>query len=1031
MILEPTYARAEIPTGTNALLAKKLIESIAKKFEEADKAYLYKKDPNAAQIAGFEEGEDLLFSIRLKNNIVLDTTVLARIHNGELLISLRELILALEFPIEFNAQTGKANGWYIREDKKFSLDIPARRASSDTGQYTLPQNILVEDNDIFLSTDELGKWFGISLKPRISSLDIALESSTPLPVEERLARRGLNPNRLDIGPPVQPALVDENASKDYPLVDVSTQMSYTKPGDQLVTRREGFEGSAFIRTSGDIAGGTLTTQSSLNHEDRLTNVRATYIQQSLEPELLGPLEARRYELGDVNMPVIPLRTRTQAGLGARITNAHPLRNTLRPSTEIRGTTFPGWDVELYRNEQLVSIQTVSDDGVYLFEDVDLFSNENNFRVILYGPQGEIREEEIAIPVDNKRLSTDGSAYDIAVLAQDTQTYQIDKYKDKDNEDRGAAALTAVYELPVGKSSAISTGFETSQEEGNQHFVGHAGLSTSVAGTLLNLDTAVDQDGELAAQLVARRDLGAHKIRNETKIATDKFGLVSNSVTRNDVFSNRLNLNGPLGFDWGMRPRYGLGMAHAVEADGDLRQNYNTTLSANVFRRLNLNQQFEFATTTGEREDDLNSVTTLTGSLGKNRLRMISNYKIKPDSGLQNVTLDYRRPLTEDLDFNLNVLHEPNPKLTEGTLQLDWQAGFANISPSVSYDTNKELVAMLNTRFGIARDPLSKDIRSFDTNITSSGGVSAFVFLDKNGDNIFNGDDEPIEGAILEAPQNGGRSTTDEKGYAFFTRLVSMKPTDIFVQQDSLPDPFWVSTYQGFSIIPREGHITAIEFPVHMGGEIDGGVYLVNSAGENVSMRGISLSLYDLSGRKVKSTFSESDGFYLLDKVPPGRYYLVVDNKSFDGNYARPKPQPILIKTNGSTIYGNNVYLRDSGPDVAVNFYANAEDLKIDPSTLHGRSLFLNLGSYKSQLTLGLAWFKIRSIFKRELKDMELLEMPSESLPDQKSNNYVLRVLALSDDMSDAYNKCKVLQANGQTCSVEVIPEQRPERLAVK
>src|SRR5690606_9891307 len=140
-------------------------------------------------------------------------------------------------------------------------------------------------------------------------------------------------------------------------------------------------------------GGTLKTQSLLDNEEKLTNVRATYKQESLEPELLGPLAARKYELGDVNSVNFPLSQFNSFGTGARVTNVHPLRSYLRPETEITGDAFPGWDVELYRNNALVSFQRVGDDGIYRFENVELFLNDNNFRVVMYGPQGERREEE--------------------------------------------------------------------------------------------------------------------------------------------------------------------------------------------------------------------------------------------------------------------------------------------------------------------------------------------------------------------------------------------------------------------------------------------------------------------------------------------------------------------------------------------------------------------------------------------------------------------------------------------------------------
>lgn len=993
-------------------------------------------DPVAAQIDNVAEGEELVLQILLSDDIVLDSPVLARADDGELLISLRDLVLALEFPVEVNMKAGTADGWYINEANRFSLNTSTRSVQSAQGNFNFSPAVKVEANDVFVPYKEIAQWFALDLKPNLSDLNIALKSTKPLPVQERIARRNSTPGRSGYGDPVQPPLKEEAAARAVPLVDVSTTTSYTKPGSgngSSSDDQKSLAGSAYVRTAGDLAGGTLATQTSLDSEEDLTSFRATFSEQSLEPNLLGPLKARRYEVGDIFAPSVPLRVRNNSGVGARVTNAAPNRGTLQPFTEIRGTTFPNWDVELYRDNQLLEAQTVGDDGVYAFENVDLFSNSNNFRVVLYGPQGERREEEVIIPVDNSRLSRTGSAYDIAVMSQDKQLYR--KYDvDREDQDIGAGAVTALYETPIGEMSAATAGFEAGSDDGEQIYAAHAGVSTVVGGTLFNLDGAVDQNMETAAQLVTRRDIGQHRLRNETRVNSARYGIATdeNNSRNADVASNRFSVNGPLGFGIGARPRYNLGLGVGMRENGDLSQNYTAGYSDNIFKRITFNQQFNYGDTGREASDtQLDSLTSIAGSLGQNRLRMSANYNITPDSQLDFVQADYTRDLSDVLDFNLNVRHTTEPSLTRGEAQLDWRAGFADISPSISYDTNNEMIAMLNTRFGLAHDPFTKDIKSFDDAITANGGVSAFVYLDKNGDNIFNGDDEPIQDATVKAPQNGGEETTDEKGQVFFNRVINMRPTDIFVQDDTLPDPYWITATEGYSIVPREGHVVKVEFPVHVGGEIDGTVYVRNEEGGVSALRGIKLSLYDFKGKKVKSGITETDGFYLIEKVPPGRYMLVVDNDSFDGPYARPKPQPILIKSSGSTVAGNNIYLREGTPDVKVVFYDDAKSLKLDPSALRGRGVFLNLGQYKSQLTLGLAWYKVRNLFKKEMADMELLQQPSESMPDEKTNAYALRLFSFSDDMSEAYNKCKVLNANGQKCMVEVVPEQSAQLAAVQ
>jgi hypothetical protein len=1030
----PMAVYAEIPpqmvagdkaaSSERASLARQFLSKVARKFEEADRQRHYAQDPLAAELASFNNGEELFLQIKLANSYELDAPVLSRVKDGALYISFRDFLLSVQFPIDVNMSQGTAKGLYIK-DKPFSLNVADRLVVRNGKEIPFSSTVIVEDNDVFVQADELANWFDIKLEPKLGQLALEVKSSDKLPIQTRLERKNQGPGHKQADP-VYPRLPEDNLTRDYPLVDVATTMSYTKQGDaRRRSSDDPFQANAFIKTSGNLAGGTLSTNTSLDKEEHLTNFRATFSEQSLEPTLLGPLNARKYELGDVYSPLVQLRTSSYSGVGARVTNVSPNRSTLSPSTDIRGTAFPGWDIELYRDDRLLDVVTVGEDGTYEFSNIDLFSQNNDFRVVKYGPQGEREEEEVLIPVDRNRISNREAAYDVSVVSQEKQLYR--KYDNK-SENKGTAAVVARYEQPVGENSAVTLGLESGAISGERLSVAHAGLITGVGGALINLDAAIDDNAETAAQLVARRDMGKHRLRFDTRINSDKYGITEEENEVANILTSKVSLNGPLNLNLGSM-NYNTEASYGLNPDGDPSYGLRAGITARLINRLTVGQQFAFNSQPGK-DDTINSLTTLTGSYGRNRLRLASNYQIEPEAELKDVTARLTRPVAQDLDFALDVRHLPEPKLTEGKAQLNWRAGWADISPSISYNTDKEAIAMLNTRFGLARDPLSKDIKTFQDSIANNGGISAFVYLDKNGDNIFNEGDEPIQDAIVRAPQNGGEEITDEKGYAFFTQLINMRPTDIYVDNGSLADPFWVSSYDGFSIVPREGNIVSIEFPVHIGGEIDGTVYARIAEGSTQAMRGISISLYDLKGKKVRSTVSESDGFYLLDKVPPGRYMLVVDNKNFDGPYARPKPQPILIKSTGSTIAANNIFLQQYGADVPVTFYANAEDLKIDPSTLHGRSLFLNLGSYKSRLSMGLAWLKIRKQFNRELGNMEIMELPSETNPD-KTQFYTLRVLAYSDDMTEAYNKCKVLTSNGQTCGVEVVPEQMPKRIATK
>lgn len=1035
----------ELTAAERIALARDFVMRVSKGFAAADRKL---QQANKADVSSVPDGEILFFRPRLDKRLWIEMPVMSVVEKGDILVSLRDFVAALQFPITITPEGDRASGWYIREKNLFNLEMKSQKVVTSTGEFTLSQDVRTQDGDIFVPAVEMEKWFGLGLNPNVSALEFFIESPIKLPVQEQLERRGRYFADRRIGPPVLPFKEDKPGALGVPFVDVSTGLHYRRSGDG---KDVDFRQRASVNTSGDFAYGTLKTYTQLEREERLTNLRATYERESRQPDMLGPLNARRVKLGDVTPVNIPLNETQTAGVGARITNADPSRAYLRSSTEITGTAIPGWDVELFRENQLLAFRTVDENGVYRFGNVDLYKTNNNFRLIFYGPQGEIREEELYVPVDPKRLDDMGSAYDIALYGQNTQTYRKVEVED---QDRWTPNVTALYEVPVGDQTALSAGLSTRADNGKHRGTGYAGLSTSLGNTLLNVNTALDNKGESAAELVLRRDMGAHEVRNETRVATKGYGYTEpepidtssniffsdendeDDLGDSEVFGNKFSINGPSVLPFGSKPQYNLSLNYTQDADGG--QNLLSSVGLSTYLKpVSVSQQFQH----GRREDGdnrlvsegdtLNSLTSVSGMVGRNRVRLLADYKIKPDSNLERVAASLQRNLTARTELDLGIQRNMQTKLTEGRGRVNWRTGFATISPGVTYNSERDLTATLNTRFGLSKDPDSGKVRMFDRNITSSGAVRAFVFLDKNGDNVFGEGDEPIPDVILRAPQNGGKELTDEEGYAFFYRMNDTVVTDVFIDEDGLPDPLWIPGFAGVSIKPRDGRIIPLDFPVHMAGEMDGTVYVRRDEENLFPLRSVRLGLYDMNNKKVMSTVSEADGFYLFTKIPPGAYYLNIDEPRLQDNLARPLPQRVNVGYDGTIIYANNVYVREGQNDVPITFVAEKPTSEEDSKELAGRRFALNLGDYSSRLTMGLAWFKARSLAKAFLTGANLVEKPSESLPDSESHKYSLRLNINDADITSAYKRCAEIRSAGTPCTLEILPGGMEQKVAAK
>ncbi|MGH1403043.1 MAG: hypothetical protein ACRBDL_02255 [Alphaproteobacteria bacterium] len=1027
----PTYAQESDDVRRKKLFfARVFVGKMKSGFNEVD--HQLQKMGGGLRESMLPDGEVLLLQPVFGRNIYVDNVITARIHNKKALLSLRDFADSLRLAIEVDVESGEAQGWYIRESKTFNLNFSKKAVATDNGEFVLSNDVLLQEGDIWVPVAEIMLWLGIELNASLSEQELKIESPISFPLEAELLRRKKKSGIARIEDPVLP-LTDEGDYKAYgvPIVDVSTDMSYRKNGDQSDAVKNY---SALVRTSGDVAYGTVTTQSRWDNRNQLSSVQATYKRESVEPDLLGPLNARRFEAGDITTVNVPFGRSGKQDLGVRVTNSDPLRAQARPNTGISGNAIPGWDVELYRNGQYIAFQQVDDEGFYQFTDVDLFQSDNNFRLVFYGPQGERHEEDVFIPVDNQTLSRGSGTYDVSVSLNEKTTYSTGSSSDIDE---GSLDIAALYEKPIGASTAI-IGVQSYEENENRITIGNLGISTVVKEFLLNGDVAMDDDGDIAAELSARHDFGRHQFSNTLSWDGKGFDTGNGNADIDDetgVLGYNVRLNGPMDLGLQRDVNYSLSGEYVLDTDNEdlltARAGLNTGVSYFTFNG-------QLSHRSGRSIDnELNGFLGVTGTYGKNRLRLNTDYQIVPEQELNSVTASYRHRFSNKMEFELQAQKNQGDNRTDYSARLDWQAGFARISPRITYNSEDDFFAGLSTRFGLLRDPSTGDVEFLDRNVTNVGALSVFVYLDKNGNGLYDGDDEPLPDIVVSTPQNSRRGTTGEDGVALFTRMTRLRVTDVYIDSDSLPDPLWVPGFDGVSIVPREGYVAQVEFPIHMAGEIDGIVYARPASihedqrpegyvePKPIYMRNVALHLYNREGEIEQTVTTDTGGFYYFTQVPPGRYFLVVDETSAKKKrLVRPVPEPIEVGYEGTIIYGNNIFMEPGKVDVPGEFVPDLDEYKsrhphIDFSEKY--DLVLNLGEYNSRLLMSLVWYKLQSRYHAIIGGADLFVTPAKSYPDVKTGKHVLRVGLEDQALDQAYNRCRALIARDQACKVEIYP----------
>ncbi|MCB1529577.1 MAG: hypothetical protein H6853_03035 [Rhodospirillales bacterium] len=1001
-------------------LARQFVGNIGQKLKKLEQEQ-FPEDP----LVRIADGESLIFQFRLNEKTMLEGDTIAVKQGRELLVSFRDFLDVLYFPIEFDAESKNAKGWYIREEKNFSLDWPSRRVETDQAGFDIPESVIEEADDILVPLDVLAAWFGLHLKPDVEYLMIDMTSDEPLPIEGRMARRGRGDPGDGIPPEAKlPRVEDPYLTAETPVLDVSVVGRYRRPPKTAAGSAETTKiATTTLQGAGDVAGHTGEVFVTADSKDRLRNIRAALSKDSEDPVLLGPLKARRYEAGDVTVTNMPIFNSGGQELGARVTNKESGRSTSFTTTEFFGNLPPQWDVELYRDSQLVGFVTVEDDGRYEFRDVALFEGDNDFRFVFYGPQGEVREELKSVPVDLAELR-EGGNYDVSVSLQETETYSDIKNR---SPERGDLSVSATYEKALGGGLVGIVGARQRSFGEEQKTQLLTGLSANVADTLINTNLGVDAEGGVGLQTNARRKFGEHRASLGTYLATDTFSPNTESDSPT-VFSTKLNLEGPL-FEIDNRDvNYGFTGEYNQNANGEDLLHFNHNINAQI-HPLRFNHTLDYRNQSAAAEGErLTSGLSVSGRALGMRWRTRANYEYIPDSKLESTFLQLSRGIAKNVDASAEIEHRLDPRFTKGTLKANWTTEDFIVTPQVSLDSDNDLAAFISTRFGLTRDPRSGNIDMTKRRQGGNGSVSARVFLDKNGDGVLNEGEEPIADARVDSLQTRRYAMTDENGFAHLQGLTEFRPTDITLNEESLNDPYWISATPGVSVRPRSGHNVQVDFPVHLSGEIDGTVWVDDKRGQRRA-RNMTLILYDMDGRKAKTTQSAFDGFYLFDAVPPGEYYLSFSAEDIEAlGVSSPPPEKVTIGYDGTVIYGKDYVLKGGGKGSAsftmvsgYEGYAQRHPHVVLPS-MGENAVVLNLGSYKSQMMEALVWYRLKTRYASLFRGEQILVKPSQSLPDLEKEEYTLRVYLPGATVEEGMQKCRSLAGRGLSCGVELLPK---------
>jgi hypothetical protein len=778
-----------------------------------------------------------------------------------LIVPLGYLSEVLDLAIDVDIGNGVAKGFFFKEDNTIYLDTSRSEVIINNTNIQYNQNLVyVLDDDIYVDASLLSKWLNISINADLLASVVTIKSEQKFPFiirmerEEKIAKSRA---RLNVDIPYYPYHYEPYDMWNIPFID-QTFDSSSRHSDTGTTNT--------LRSTTYMTSDLLAMESSLylfvTNDETLDDFRFTLGKKDPESKLLGFVEASEYAMGHITEP--RLKNITVPGdqeAGALVSNFPLNRQAEYDRHRFRGNLLPGWEVELYHNDRLIGYQSTPVDGQYDFDEIPILFGRNYFRLVFYGPQGQVREEDEVFEL-GQSLTQKGKHYYRALAS--------------DNE-RGGSRATAQYD--IGLSNKVSASFigasiplDITATTVEQHNYVQAGLRGYWKSLFATVDVIDDIDGGEAINFDLQTGIGNtvlkfnHTIMNQ--FFSEEYRLAAQEYKNNTEF--RIDTTIPPS----LLPRipFSLELKMSDFESGNDRNEVVNLLSLQTYG-LSISNQLSYIQNSAA-QNLFTGTFGLSSHINRIGVRGTINYAFQPIDEITNVDITIRPPIYKHFQFSYGINHSLKIDVTELSVSASKAIGKYNLSLGARYNTND--VVSLDARFsiGIGREPRQNKWDANAQAIAGRGSVSAQVFLDNNQDGLFNEGDEPLENVGFTI--NGGyqKIRTDENGIAFITGVPEHKPVNLAINMSTLEDPLWTAALDGMRIVPRPGQAMQLNFPIFASGEIDGTIYFVRN-NKKIPAGRVKVEAIDQQGRVIRSSTTEYDGFYIISNIPLGTYRVRV------------------------------------------------------------------------------------------------------------------------------------------------------------
>lgn len=818
--------------------------------------------------------EEWIFNVIMPPTWTIAEAMIAYQFEGSYYLPAVELAEALDFYVEAEIDRGYVSGFAGTEGNTYTIDSEKGELILEGNIEDLPDDAVlpqdaVYDEDVFVRIDVLNQIWPIEMELLLSNLQIVMEAEQELPFMERkrreeaqektFAQRGTAKTDFSDLPYV------ENPVKmlGKPAFDIQSTYTYDDDANTL-------KGSNNITGTQHIGGFVADYSANYALNDgkirRPDSIRLRMEKQAVGDDYILSPYVKRVEMGDVNLSRRDLIGNTTGGRGFVISDKTSERDREFDRVTVEGTGPPGWEIELYNNDQLIDVGFVEADGEYRFEDIVLNFGNNSIRTVLYGPQGQIREEVEEYNIGTSMMKP--GEFDYSVGLTDTGRSLILLEDEPRLQSRG---VTQNAEFFYGLNNTFTvfgsyTQTPTIQDEKRYYTLG---MSFTTPIGLASIEGYKEMSGGEAIDTRFITELMGVRLNLRTAIyganfESDDAGYgQSGKRLQSELQANTtMKLFVPLSLK--------ANLLHTEFVDGRVNTDFQTNVSYSG-RGLRISNQTT-SRFVSEVYETTNGAVSATWRQGDWQLRGNLGYTAHPEWDLSNGSMELRYTKRNGFQSALSFGHDFRNSISTIGTQVGYD--FENLVASFDTQYRQEQGWLFMLRATSSLHPYTdeEDYTLSSKSRRNTAQVMAEAFLDRNGDGVFNDGDEAMPDVRLRIDNGLSAVRSNEEGIVVAT-VPNDREVAVRVDETSLIDPYLKSSNKGFRTTGRKGAMPRFSFPIVETGSIDGTVYRTSN---DAPVQGMRLQLVDTDGAIAMETETAYDGYYAFEFVLPGDYTVRAD-----------------------------------------------------------------------------------------------------------------------------------------------------------